>query len=67
MFVHTLIITVLAALAAPSLAEESAAVGTQAQDAVAAASAVETMEKNYRKLFVMFYLLMVLKFTCLTH
>jgi hypothetical protein len=36
-----MIITVLAALAAPCLAEESAAFGTQAQDAVAAASAVE--------------------------
>jgi len=42
MFVRTLIITVLAALAAPSLAEESAAFGAQAQDAVTAASAVET-------------------------
>ena len=42
MFVRTLIITVLAGLAAPSLAEESAAFGTQAQDAVAAANAVET-------------------------
>ena len=35
MFVRTLIITVLSALAAPSLAEESVAVGTLAQDAVA--------------------------------
>jgi hypothetical protein len=42
MFVRTLIITVLAALAAPSLAEETAAVGTPAQDAVAAEEAAET-------------------------
>ena len=46
MFVRTLIITVLAALAAPSLAEESAAFGTQAQDAVAAASAAVETEKE---------------------